>query len=170
MKDPHNSSHLPFLNILTSLPTAVWVYDDRSQAMVWGNPKALEVWDVSSQDELRKFSFSWMSEATSKLMGNYVLQYENQYKAGIPLTHHTDIWTIYPKGKLHSYISHIANPKLLHSIFIQHHLNIIRIILAIIMVPPSSIMSHYFFRFYSDSSELFYNYFISYMFIFVLCN
>ena len=169
MKDPPNSSHLPFLNILTSLPTAVWVYDDRSQAMVWGNPKALEVWDVSSQDELRKINFSWMSEATSKLMGNYVLQYENQYKAGIPLTHHTDIWTIYPKGKLHSYISHIAS--LITPLYIYSApRNIIRIILSIIMVPPAPIMSHYFFRFYSDSSDLFYNYFISYMFIFVLCN
>jgi hypothetical protein len=94
-------AQLPYLNILTCLPTAVWVFDQRSQSMVWGNVKALEVWDVTSEDELRKHCFSWMSEATVKLLGTFLLQYENEFKAGIsPLTHHTDIWTVYPKGKL----------------------------------------------------------------------
>lgn len=63
---------VPYLTILNSLPTAVWVYDQRTKAMVWGNVKALDVWEVHSQEELRKQRFNWLSEATNKLMVSIV--------------------------------------------------------------------------------------------------
>lgn len=96
-----NIANLPYLNILTCLPTAVWVYDNRGRSLLWGNNRALEVWNVSSKEELRNHDFSYLPETAIKPIDSYLQQYENEFNAGInPLSHHTDVWTLNPKGML----------------------------------------------------------------------
>jgi hypothetical protein len=130
--DADVAKDLPFLHVLGGLPTAVWVFDLRVKAVVWGNTTALKLWNTADQDELRALDFSYLSETDIKTYENYSQQYERELKTDArAVSHHTEVWTLYPKGMtvpinlslLHTHTAHartITCPKTL-TILVHTH-------------------------------------------------
>ncbi|MGB0496209.1 MAG: putative bifunctional diguanylate cyclase/phosphodiesterase [Kangiellaceae bacterium] len=63
-----------------SLVTAVWIYDIDNYQILWANPAALELWEASSIEDLKKREFkSTTSDAVNKVLKDYQKSFiENQ--------------------------------------------------------------------------------------------
>lgn len=95
----NNPTTLPFLKILDGMPTAIWVYDVESNAIMWGNRNAWQVWGVDSIEELRKKDLRGYPPANLSIMLAYKKKYELEFNSsGSISSHDSDVWTIFSTG------------------------------------------------------------------------
>ncbi|KAG7351556.1 sensor histidine kinase [Nitzschia inconspicua] len=80
------------LQVMNFLVHPVWIFDFVQKRMRWANEVALEMWDATSLEELQHRNFHDISDAASKRMQDYHLQFDRG------IHNFFEQYTLYPKG------------------------------------------------------------------------
>ena len=89
-------------SIFEAIALPLWIFDIDKARVHWANPPALKLWNASSLDELRARD---MSADMSPSVRERLSQYQEDFAKGHTFT---ELWTLYPKGKPHTYRCHFS--------------------------------------------------------------